>query len=142
VLAIKVSCATIAFVATAFTIYTVGPALETRFWPAVSKLQILSLETDDSGQAVVMTEFTKLRGECEYVGIAWFKGRPDGNFERVPVILQRRDGDTSSPNRPPGTQRAGPWIIGMTPAELRTGSFAKLTHRCHPLWVTTTDFWP
>jgi hypothetical protein len=134
-------CAAIIFCCALFTVFMVGPAIETRIFPAVSKLQILSLAEKD-GQALVMAQFTKLRGECEYLGIAWFKGSPEGDFERVPVVLQRQEGDNSSPNRPPGTQRAGPWIIGMTPAELMTSSFARLSHRCHPFWVTTTDFWP
>jgi hypothetical protein len=135
-------CAAIIFCCAVFFTFMVGPALETRLFPAVSKLQILSLVPDDEGRAVVMAQFTKFRGECEYLGIAWYKGDPAGNFERVPVILQRQEGDNSSPNRPPGTQRAGPWIIGMTPAEVRTNSFARLSHRCHLFWVSTTDFWP
>lgn len=139
---IKAFCAVVIFFATTFTIFTVGPAIETRFLPAVSKLTILSVTADAKGNAVIMAEFTKIRAECEFLGISWFKGRPEGGFERVPVTLQRQEGDDSSPNRPPGTQRAGPWIIGMSPAELQTNSFSRLSHRCHGMWVTTTDFWP
>lgn len=134
-------CAAVTFFMTTYTIWTVGPALETRFAPVVSKLTILSLDDDAEGEAVLSVAFTKLR-DCEYLGIAWYEGNPAGGFTRVPVILQRRDGDTSSPNRPVGTQRAGPWIIGMPAADVRGNSFARLSHRCHPFWVTTTDFWP
>ena len=125
----------------AFTFFNMGPYLETRFWPPVSKLNVLSLTPGDDNTSVLDAEFTKRR-DCEYLGISWFKALPDGKFERVPVILLRKDGDTSSPNRPVGTQRAGPWIIGVPPAELRTSSFARLSHRCHPFWLTTTDFYP
>ena len=124
-----------------FTLFSLGPYLETRLWPPVSKLRILSIEATGSAEATIRAEFTKLR-ECEYVGIAWFRGSPDGSFERVPVILLRQEGDTSSPNRPTGTQRAGPWIIGVPAGELATNSFARLSHRCHPFWLTTTDFYP
>lgn len=134
-------CAAVIFVSTLYVVFLVGPAIETRLAPVVSKLRVLSLTQDENGMSIVDAEFTKLR-DCEYVGISWFVGQPDGNFERVPVILMRRDGDTSSPNRPTGTQRAGPWIIGVPPAELRNNSFARLAHRCHPFWLTTTDFYP
>lgn len=141
VLCVKAFCATVIFFATVFSVYTVGPAIETRFWPAVSKLLIVNLSEDDHGNSVVMAQFTKIR-DCEYLGIAWFRGMPEGGFERVPVTLLRKPGDTSSPNRPTGTQKAGPWIVAMSPDQLRVNSFARLTHRCHPFWITTTEFWP
>lgn len=134
-------CAAIIFACTLYFVFMVGPAVETRFFPVVSKLTVTSLAADETGQAVIGAQFTKLR-DCEYLGIAWYRGSPSGQFERVPVILQRQEGDTSSPNRPTGTQRAGPWIIGMPPAEIPGNSFARLSHRCHPFWVTTTDFYP
>ena len=134
-------CMAVTFFATLYTIWVIGPALETKWFPVVSKLTITSLTTNDNGQATVMAEFTKLR-ECEYLGLAWYRGQQSGGFERVPVILMRQEGDNSSPNRPPGTQRAGPWIIGMPPDEIAGNSFAQLSHRCHPFWVTTTDFYP
>lgn len=137
---IKVACAVIIVICSVFTLFTVGPAIETRLFPVVSTLRILSITADQDGQAVVDAEFTKLR-DCEFVGISWYRNLAEG-FERVPVILHRREGDTSSPNRPVGTQRAGPWVIGMPAAELRENSFAVLTHTCHPLWPTRTAFWP
>ena len=141
VLIIKAFCAAVIFCATLATVWTVGPAVETRFWPAVSKLTIIAMHENDEGMAVLDAQFNKFR-DCEYLGIAWFLRQDDGSFERVPVILQRREGDTSSPNRPTGTQRAGPWIIGMSTADLTSRSFARLSHRCNPFWVTTTDFYP
>lgn len=141
VFAIKVACGVIILICATFTLFTVGPAVETQFFPAVSKLRILSVSSTDMRESRVEAEFTKLRG-CEYLGIAWFRGDPSGKFERVPVVLMRKDGDTSSPNRPTGTQKAGPWIIGVPPNEIGRNSFARLSHRCHPFWVTTTDFYP
>lgn len=137
----KAFCAAIIFFAVAFTVYTIGPIIETRWFPAVSKLQILSLTATAEGGSVLHAQFTKLRG-CEYLGIAWFRGSSSGEFERVPIVLLRREGDTSSPDRPQGTQRAGPWIVSLPPEELRKNSFAQLSHRCHGFWVTKTDFWP
>lgn len=134
-------CAAIIFCCAIYCFFVVGPAVETAFFPAVSKLKILSIAPAEGGQAEITAEFTKLR-DCEYVGIAWYHGQPSGGFERVPVILLRKEGDTSSPNRPTGTQRAGPWIIGVPPEEIAKNSFARLSHRCHPFWLTTTDFYP
>lgn len=142
VLIVKAISAAIIFASALFAIFIVGPAVETRWFPVVSKLRITKVMTgEEAGTSVVYAEFSKKR-DCEYVGIAWFQGDPNGVFERVPVILLRKEGDQSSPNRPLGTQKAGPWIVGVPPDELRKNSFARLYHRCFPFWPTTTDFWP
>lgn len=142
ILAFKAFCATVIFFALSFSVYMVGPAIETRYFPAVSKLRILSLEPDGpSGMSRIQAEFTKLRN-CEYLGIAWFLRDEIGGFERVPIILQRRPGDLSSPNRPTGVQRAGPWLVALKPDILKHQSFALLSHKCHPFWITTTEFYP
>jgi hypothetical protein len=138
---VKAICAAIVFVASIQTILIVGPAFETRFFPPVSKLTILAMHEDADGNTVIDAFFTKNR-PCEYIGISWFKVAPDGTFDRVPVILQRREGDTSSPNRPVGSQRAGPWIIGVSSEDLPEKSFARLYHRCNPFFITVTDFYP
>src|SRR5690606_18819338 len=131
----------IVFVATVQTLLIVAPAIETRWFPPVSKLTILDLRETSDGRTAIDAYFSKVR-DCEYIGIAWYEGRPDGAFERVPIILLREEGDTSSPNRPVGSQRAGPWIISLSPEEVRNNSFARLSHRCNPFYITTTDFWP
>lgn len=138
----KVFCSAVIFGATLFTLWTVGPYLERwTFGPVVSKLRIITLHENRNGQAVIMAEFTKLRG-CEFVGVSWYHKMDEGGFERVPVQLLRREGDKSSPNRPLGLQRAGPWIIGVPAVEISRNSFARLDHRCHGLWLTTTEFYP
>lgn len=140
-ISIKTICAVVAFFGMIFTIYAVGPTLETKFYPVVSKLEIMSIAPNGTGQTEVKAAFRKLR-DCEYVGIAWYVGSKTGDFERVSIQLMRDPRDTSSPSRPLGYQRAGPWIIGMSPYDVRNNSFARLTHRCHPFWTTTTDFYP
>lgn len=142
VLAVKAFCAAIVFVATVQTLLIVAPAIETRWFPPVSKLTILSMEETEDGRTAIHAYFVKQRGECEYLGISWFHGDPAGQFERVPIILLRSEGDTSSPNRPVGSQKAGPWIISLSLEQVQGNSFARLYHRCNPFYVTTTDFWP
>ena len=101
-------CMALTFFATLYAIWIVGPPLETRFWPVVSKLQIISMEPAPDGFTKIRAGFNKLR-DCEYVGIAWFVGDRSISFERVVVALNRDPKDTGSPNRPLGYQRAGPW---------------------------------
>ena len=124
-----------------FTVYAVGPPLETKWRPVVSKLEILSVEPAPMGKTKIRAAFRKLR-DCEYLGIAWFVGTRATDFERVSVELMRDPNDTSSPSRPLGYQKVGPWVIGMPPDELRSHSFAQLQHRCHPFWNSITEFYP
>lgn len=138
---VKLISGSVIFACLLLTVWTVGPTLETALFPVVSKLDVDQVTQDKEGNSVLLVSFTKLRN-CEYLGISWFKGKPNGYFTRVPVTLGRAKTDESSPNRPLGHQSAGPWTIGLTNAELRDNSFAQLSHRCHPFWTTTTDFYP
>ena len=137
----KVFCGSVIIMGVIFSVWAVGPSLENRYFPVVSKLKIADLRADSDGNAIIMAEFTKVRN-CEYLGVAWYRGSRNQGFERVPVILQRRAGDRSNPNRPLGTQRSGPWLVGMPVVEIDGNSFAELFHRCHPFWISKTDFYP
>lgn len=138
--AFKTFCATVIAITTMWTVYIVGPVIETRYFPVVDKLIIDKTEWQGPETTRVWASFKKLRN-CEYIGIAWFRGSRD-DFRRVPVILHREEGDRSSPNRPMGYQHAGPWDVGVPLHELPSNSFARLHHRCWPLWTSTTEFYP
>lgn len=128
--------------ATSFAVFTIGPTVEKRLFPVISKLTIVSLTADPNGNAVIVADFTKYRA-CQYLGITWFRGKPDGYFERVTVTLRpASEQDDSGTTRPPGTQRSGPWVIGIPVGEIESNSFAKLYYACHRLWVTEADFYP
>jgi hypothetical protein len=118
-----------------------GPAIETALFPVVEKLVIVGEREAPGGKTEIDAYFVKVRN-CEYVGIAWFVHEADQVDRRVSVELLRRPEDTSSPNRPVGAQRAGPWIIDIPFGELRETSAAVLYHKCHPFWLTTTEFFP
>lgn len=139
--AFKALCACVVTVCAMFTVFAVGPAIEQRFFPVVSKLHVLDARELIDGRTEIHAAFKKIR-DCEYLGITWFVGDRKKEFERVPIILLRPDNDTSSPNRPVGYQKAGPWIIGASAADFRERSFSQLLHRCHPFWITATDFYP
>ncbi len=139
--AFKLFCSVVILFSLVFTIYAAGPAIETSYWPVVSKLEITSIEPAAGGKTKIRVAFRKLR-DCDYLGISWFVGDRLSNFERVSVELMRDPSDTSSPNRPLGYQHAGPWIVGISPDELKSHSFTQLQHRCHPFWNSITDFYP
>jgi hypothetical protein len=139
---VRAVSAAVIFASVLYTFFVVAPAIETRFFPVVGKLNILSHVTDPAtGATTLMASFTKLR-DCEYVGLSWTHILPDGKQERVPIILGRKQGDTSSPNRPVGQTSAGPWVLPLSWDEIQHHSFAQLYHRCSPLWATTTEFYP
>lgn len=137
---IKLFCATIVILSAVMVFYTVGPAVETRYFPVVSKLKILSIKETPDGHTEIRAAFRKIRA-CDYVGIAWYLGERPDNFERVPLALLRDPSDVGSPNRPVGYQKAGPWVIGIPPKELPR-SFGRLHHHCNPFWSTITEFYP
>lgn len=130
---------TVAVILTTF--FVTLPALETRYWPVVKKLEILSVERATEDRSIVYGQFNKVR-QCSYIGIAWFQRNVNGVLERVPVETRRRPGDNSSPDRPIGVQAAGPWIVDIPINDLRGTSVVELTHRCHPFWTTVTHFYP
>lgn len=125
-----------------YIMFMLGPWMETRFFPVVKTLHILRTEATDGGaSSLVWGYFEKVR-DCEYVGIAWFRGSRLGNFDRVSFVPVREIGDHSSPTRPLGTQQGGPWKIGLPIEDLETNSFVEIFHSCHPFWVTRTQWYP
>ncbi len=133
-----ISLTIVVILVTAFVSF---PAIETRYFPVVEKLDIVKVDQASENRSIVYGQFNKVR-QCEYIGISWFKRNSNGVLERVAVELMRRPGDSSSPNRPLGMQNAGPWVIDIPQDELRGTSVVELAHRCHPFWTTITRFYP
>lgn len=125
--------------ATVIIVWTVGPWLERRFYPVVSKLTLSEVVSRPDGSTQFMASFTKIR-TCEYLGIGWYLEDPIR--QRVPITLMRSAQDDNTPNRPIGFTRTGPWIVPLSPNQVENTSRAVLFHRCHPFWVSTTDFYP
>lgn len=127
------------FALSVYLVLMVGPWMETQLNPVITQFEIMSAipATDDSTS--IMTRFSKDR-DCEFVGIAWYRGVQTRTFERVGVKLM--NAVPSNPTRPIGYQRAGPWIVDLPVDELREHSFAEVTHRCHLLWSTRTHLFP
>lgn len=141
---IKAFCAAVVFVATIWTVWAVGPSAERNWQPVVGKLQILDAKEIEPGITEIHARFRKFR-DCEYVGVAWYLGTPSGEFEQVRVqtiVDNEQLSENIAPTLPVGVSIAGPWRIAMSLNDLKDNSFAILTHKCHPFWLTMTNFYP
>lgn len=137
-------CACVVAVATVWTIYAVGPAVERTWRPVVGKLQVLSAVEIEPGITEIHAQFRKVR-DCEYLNVAWYVGDPNGEFRQVRVqnlVDPDALNEVISPTRPLGLSVAGPWRIAMSLDDFEHNSFAILSHQCHPFWVTRTNFYP
>lgn len=114
-----------------------GPLVETSLFPVVSKAQLTSIvPTADGKGSVIQVQFTRLRN-CEYLGLAWYQLTMEGGAVRVPISI-------GQPLQPAIKQvvTSGPWVIPIPPSQLHDHSYAVVFHRCHVLWLSTTNFYP
>lgn len=113
--------------------WSLGPEYEGRILPVVSNIEITEIQTDKNG-SYIFVSFDKTR-QCEFIGLSWYdKFNIRHGVEFSPNL------STTPKTRPIGGQAAGPWLIkGLENIE---GSRAVTTHRCHPLWLTYTQFYP
>lgn len=122
------------------TALTLGPVVETRFFPVYSKFRINTLvETPDGGSAVTFA-FTKLR-DCQPAGINWFIGEPGGAYRQIELLSTRPTGGPPV-NRPLGDHISNIYTIDVAPDVLRDQGFASIYSNCHPFWVTRSVIYP
>ncbi|MGB3244645.1 MAG: hypothetical protein WBB25_08930 [Sulfitobacter sp.] len=114
-------------------LFSVGPYLEARFFPVVRGTTILNEELGAGGVSFFV-RFRKVR-QCTFLGLAWYVGEV-----RVPVIFAPT-ARNSPRSRPLGGQHTGPWLVSAEQSTVR-GNTAFAYHRCHPLWVTISEFYP
>lgn len=123
----------------AMAVLTLGPKLETRFFPVYSQFQILKIkETDDGGTEVVF-RYTKLRN-CAPAGVTWFVGDPGGAYRQIELISNRPP--LARVNRPLGENTSVPYKVDVAPAVLINQGFANIYNNCHPFWVTQSNIYP
>ena len=113
---------------------------EGRLLPVVQNVQVEKSGDTRTG-ILVDVSFDKIRA-CEFIGVSWY----DTFGDRLPIIFEPEgetvEGATEAPRTRPvlDGQRAGPWeLIGIDNLD---GSVAIVSHRCHPLWITYTRFYP
>jgi hypothetical protein len=136
-------CAAIIFACTLWTVWAIGPAVERQWRPVTGKLEITSKVEIEPGVVELRARYRKIR-DCEYVSAGWYVGNPNGDYREVRVqnIIETDQLRIANTSRPVGTSDIGPWRVGMSLDELNSNSFAIITHRCHPFWLTTTQFYP
>ncbi|MEP2641709.1 hypothetical protein [Roseobacter sp.] len=111
-------------------VLTVGPYLENRFFPVLRGPQILIEEAGSNGVSFFV-RLHKLR-PCTFEGVVWY-----ADDVQMPVDIAPSTGDARS--RPLDGPYAGLWLVRGV--QTTTGSRAYVYHRCHPLWVTITEFY-
>lgn len=112
---------------------TFGGAVEGFVFPVVVDVEISETEQLEGGMTRIWGSFYKAR-ECDFEDLAFFLGTP-GTDARV--SLEFEEGSRLREN---GQFDYGPWLVQMTPGQLRAGSYSVVRHRCHPLWLTETRF--
>jgi hypothetical protein len=113
-------------------LFVAGPSLESRLLP-VTTHAVVTEEVEDATGVLFFVNFVKRR-QCEFLGLAWYIGA-----RRVPVDFTPTDQQRVLGTRPAGPQEAGPWHLpGVRTLE---GTQAWALHRCHPLWLTVTEFY-
>lgn len=139
--AVKAFVTVVVSLCAAYLFFVIGPLAESKYFPVVGKLEIITVNDAGGGKSYITAQFTKKR-DCEYIGVAWYRIMPNGVLERISMITHRQEGDTSSPNRPLGKTVAGPWEVSMPHTQVRGLSVVEVFHRCHPFWTTRTPFYP
>lgn len=108
------------------------------YFPVVTNVEVEEVGEADTG-IFVNVQFDKVRA-CEFIGISWY----DSFGDRSPIMFEAeaRGEEGEIPTTRPvfDGQISGPWkIIGIDQLD---GTVAITSHRCHPLWITYTRFYP
>lgn len=118
-------------------VFTIAPYLETKFWPAYSRFDIVSVEPYGDGQSKVVFKYTKHR-QCEPQGFSWFSGELGAAFRQISI----RSLNGPMPPRALGANVSNAYVVDVKPAVLVNGTFAEIYSRCHPFWTTRSEIYP
>lgn len=116
-----------------------GPPLETKFFPAYSRFEIIEIAALPDGNSQARFRFTKLRS-CAPAGFAWYAGDPAAAFRQLTVTVEYQEGEP--PVRPLGVNLTSSYVIDVDPQVLRDGVYAEVFSRCWPFWVTRSVIYP
>ena len=120
-----------------------GPPFETRFFPVVRDFRVeRAVMSDDNRNMTIWVSFVKMR-RCAFVDMTWYVGRPDADFERVPLEFKDLNSGPNS-TRPKGRNYAGPWLVWTSFApDIKQPiddqwQFSVVRHNCGLPWLTET----
>ena len=116
-------------------INTYGPRIEGYLFPVSANVRITSYLPKILGWTEISGAADKLRS-CNFDRLEWFLEN-DGSIVRAEVNFLER-----TKARPSGDFNWGPWAVRLEAREIETKSTAYVYHRCHPFWLTRTQFWP
>jgi hypothetical protein len=110
-------------------------------YPVVVDVELAYIGPYNGGEEteIVMT-FDKVRLCNPFLGMDWYVETPRG-YEKVPHRYVRAYADDQDSSRPTGVNVSEPWIISVPYVDFGR-TFAEVQHRCHPYWITVTQFWP
>lgn len=119
--------------------FTIGPVVETTFFPPYGKFKLLSVEPYGEGQSRAIFSFDKRRS-CTPAGFAWFNGEMGASYTIVDFVIDSPSG--SGITRPPGHHISSPYIIDVPPNDVRTQLLGEIYSRCHPFWISRSEVYP
>ena len=111
-----------------------GGTVEGYFFPVANNPQITRIEREDEGWTRIWGVADRLRS-CSFNRLEWRLGSADA-FAVVDLVFEE-----GTKVRGDGTFSFGPWLLHITPDQLRNRSYAIVFHRCHPFWLTQTRFY-
>lgn len=109
-------------------IFVAGPEIETRWFPAYSRFEVLKIEPHEKGSKVTV-RYSKFR-DCIPQGYAWYLGDLGDNMRQLTVSA-----NLTAPSLPIG-RHTSTQIIEVTPEEFAGSLYAEVFSKCHPFWIT------
>lgn len=137
-LALQISIWLLLTLGALLTAASVGARYESRLLPVVPDFRVERI--DDEGARVSVSGAMTKRRDCRFVGLNLYVGDPDdpdSPRERLRFRFLDTHGD-GSPNRLPGAQGWGPWLIEKPTRVLGPVVFMRVIHVCHPLYDTSS----
>ena len=114
---------------------TYAGRVEGHYFPVVENMEIERQESVEYGKTRIWGSFTKIR-ECPFENLDFRLGDLF-NYSNVETIFEG-----GSKVRGSGVEQFGPWVVQLNKAQLESGSLSIVYHKCHPLWLTETAFYP
>ncbi len=119
-------------------IATMGPVVEMKLDPVVSRSVITHIERNDVLEEMLFWgEATKLR-QCNYDHVEWFSGDPNGAHSRLTMEIK----ENGAINNKGDKFAFGPIKVYINEYQLRNNTFAVVYHDCHWFWLSQSVFYP
>lgn len=123
---------------------TIGPEIETRFFPVYTKFAVKSIERGVGGDSTtVVFRYSKLR-DCVSLGSAWYLRTPDSDLgpnRPLDYSVLYPPGHTTN-SRPIGRHESRPMVFATNPEEFMAQANGDIHSRCHPFWLSKTTIFP